>query len=252
MKRFITSNAFLYTAGLVFVFALWFLIAFVQGNGNLVFPSPIATFSALGKILSSEFIYLSIGRTLLRTLVGFGIAFAMALLLGSLAGEIKPLQRFFKPLMVILRSVPTAAVVFLILVVAGTSCAPIWIVTLLSFPILYESVVSGINAVPEEILWASRVDQGSVIRTLTRIKIPLATPYVVLGLLNSFGLSFKTSIMAEIITGETQPGLGAAITVYRSIDPTDMAPIFGVAVIAITIVFIFDGASTLLKRFVRK
>ena len=121
MKRFITSNPFLYTVGLILVFVLWLLISFSLGQGNLVFPSPFQVFGETGRLLSDSFTYKSIGLSLLRTLEGFGISLAGALILGSLAGEIKPLQKILKPLMIVLKSAPTAAFVFLFILLSGSS-----------------------------------------------------------------------------------------------------------------------------------
>ena len=250
MKRFIISNPFLYTAGIVLVFLLWGLISLWQGN--LIFPSPADTFGFMGELFGSSFFYQSIGMSLLRTFYGFGLAFILALILGSLAGEIKPLQSLFKPLMIVLKSAPTAAFVFLFLILSGSSRAPVWIVSLLAFPILYESVVSGINAVPKEILWAAKVDSGHFFHTLVRVKIPLSSSYIVLGLFASFALSFKTTIMAEIITGDTGPGLGGLIRVYRNSDPSDMTPIFAIAFVAIAIILIFDAIAFLTGRILNK
>lgn len=251
MKKFITNNNLLFFLGVLFVFALWFIISLSQGRGNLVFPSPIETFGRFGELLSLGSTWNALGSSLLRTLEGFAFAFAFALLLGSLAGEIKPLQHFFKPLIIVFKSAPTAAFVFLFLVISGSSNAPIWVVSILAFPILYESVVSGINAIPREILWASRVDQGTKIRTLMAIKIPLAAPYVALGVLNSFALSFKTEIMAEIITGSTSLGLGGLIRNYRNLDPTDLSPIFAITLLAIIAILILDGLHFLLRYLLR-
>lgn len=252
MKRFITSNAFLYTSGLVFVFLLWLLISASFGQGNLVFPSPAETFSFTFELLGKSYIYQCLGMTLWRTLQGFGYAFLLAFLFGTLAGEIKPLQRFFKPLILVLKSVPTAAFVFFFLVLSGTSRAPIWIVTLLAFPILYESFVSGINAVPQEIKWASRIDQARFLPKVLKIKIPLAIPYILLGVLNSFALSFKTEIMAEIVAGQTNPGLGSAIRVYRNEDPSNLTPVFAIALIAITVVLLVDLLTTIFKAIFKR
>lgn len=248
MRKFSTANPLLYTLGVVFVFALWFLISLSQGQGNLIFPNPIETFACLGQLLSTAYIWQSIGMSLLRCLEGFAISFGLALVLGSLAGEFKPLQPFFKPMMLVLKSAPTAAFVFLFLFLSGSTNAPIWIVTLLAFPILYESVVSGINAVPEQLLWASRIDQAGRLKAIVSVKVPLATPYILLGLVNSFALSFKTEIMAEIITGSTNAGLGGAIRSYRNLDPSDLTPIFAIAFIAIVLVLLFDLASYGVKK----
>ena len=251
MKRFITSNSFVYTAGLALVFLLWLFISLSQGPGNLIFPSPIDTFRVTGELLSSSYIYQCLGMTLLRTLEGFAIAFALALVLGSFAGEFPYLQRFFKPLILVFKSAPTAAFVFLFLMLSGTSRAPIWSVGLLAFPILYEAVVAGYNAVPQQLVYAARVDGATRLRRLVRIKIPLSIPYLVLGVVSSFALSFKTSIMAEIVAGMTSPGLGGAIRVYRNLDPSDLTPVFAIALIAIVIVLLFDLGAYWTKKALR-
>lgn len=248
MKKFITSNTFLYTAGLVFVFLLWLLISLSQGQGNLIFPSPMDTFRVTGELLSQGYIYQCLGMTLLRTLEGFGVSFLLALLVGSLAGEIPYLQRFFKPLILVFKAAPTAAFVFLFLMMSGTSKAPVWIVGLLAFPILYESVVAGYNAVPLELVQAAQVDGGGAITNLFRIKLPLSIPYIILGILSSFALSFKTAIMAEIVAGMTSPGLGGAIRMFRNEDPSDLTPVFAVALIAIVAVLFFDLISYGVKK----
>ncbi len=248
MRKFSTNNPLLYTLGVVFIFVLWFLIALSQGQGNLIFPTPWATFASLFELLGNAFIWQSIGMSLLRSLEGFAISFGLALVFGALAGEFKPLQPFFRPLILVLKSAPTAAFVFLFLFLSGSTNAPIWIVVLLAFPILYESVVSGINAVPQQLLWASRVDQAGRLRSIIAIKVPLATPFILLGLVNSFALSFKTEIMAEIVTGSTNAGLGGAIRMFRNMDPSDLTPIFAIALIAIILVLLFDLGSFGVKK----
>ena len=244
MRKFITANPFLYTAGIAFVFLVWFLVTLSQGGADsLVFPSPIATFAKTGELLRDEYIYRCLGGTLARTGEGFLVAFASALLLGSLTGAIKPLQRFFKPLVLVLKSAPTAIFVFLFLVLAGTARTPIWIVGFLAFPILYESVVAGFNAVPEQTLWAAKIDSASRLKTVLRIQLPLSVPYIALGVVSSFALSFKTSIMAEIISGLTLPGLGTAIRVFRQDNPVDLTPVFAVALISIALVLALDAVT---------
>lgn len=251
MKKLISkpySYPILYTLGILFVFVAWFLISLSQGQGNLIFPSPAATISKLGELLSGPYIYKCIGWTMLRTLEGFGIAFGAALLIGSLAGTIKPLQAFLKPLIIVFKSAPTAAFVFLFLVLSGSSKAPIYIVIILAFPILYDAVVGGINNIPPEINDAVRVDRGGFFYPLVKIHIPLAAPYVLVGLASSFALSFKTSIMAEIITGSTNYGLGNLITSYRNGDPSDLTPIFAITFLAILIILIIDLLSYFTKK----
>ena len=126
MKKFITaltSNTSLYIYGVFFVFVVWFLISISQGSGNLVFPNPIETIKQTGVLLSKPTIYIALGWTLLRTFIGFSIAFIFALIIGVLAGSFKKVQLFLKPLMIVLKSAPTAAFVFLFLILSGSTSA---------------------------------------------------------------------------------------------------------------------------------
>ena len=255
MKKFtsiLLSNTSLYIYGIFFVFAAWFLISISQGYGNLVFPNPIETFKELGNILSKPTIYISIGWTLLRTLIGFVIAFLSALILGVLSGSFKKFQLFLKPLMVVLKSAPTAAFVFLFLILSGSKYAPIYIVTLLAFPILYESVVGGLNSISDEINDALKVDSGRFFKSLFMVKIPLSLRFIAVGLASSFALSFKTAIMAEIIAGDTNYGLGSMITAYRHSEPANLTPIFAITFIAIVIILFVDLASVFIKNKLEK
>lgn len=255
MKKFITaltSNVSLYIYGIFFVFVLWFFISLSQGSGNLVFPNPIETLKQTGQLLSKSTIYIALGWTLLRTFIGFAIAFVSALIIGILSGTFKKIQLFLKPLMVVLKSAPTAAFVFLFLILSGSRYAPIYIVILLAFPILYESVVGGLNSIPDDINDALKVDSGQFFYPLFKVKIPLSFRFIAVGLASSFALSFKTSIMAEIITGDTNYGLGSMINAYRNSEPANLTPIFAITLIAIIIILLVDLLSTLIKTKLEK
>ncbi len=252
MKKFISalkSNTAIYVYGIFFVFLVWWIISLSQGRGNVVFPNPIETFAKTGELLSAPYIYKCIGWTLLRTLIGFGFSFIVALFLGVLSGYCPKAYTFFKPLVIVLKSAPTAAFIFLFLILVGSRYAAIFIVFLVSFPILYESIVGGLNSLNQEIKDALRIDTGNFFDKFFRVRLPLSFPYIAVGILSSLALSFKTSIMAEIISGNTDYGLGAAIRAYRNMDPTDLTPIFSVTLIAIVIVLIIDLSTMALKYF---
>ncbi len=251
VKKFISiinSNPFLYIVGILFIFFVWYIISVSQGYGNIVFPTPIETFVSTGEILSSSYIYKCIGWTLLRLLIGYLISFAFSIILGVFAGYFEKLYTFLKPLLIVLKSAPTAAFIFLFLILVGSRFASIFIVILVSFPILYEAVVAGIKNIPNHLDEALRIDCGNFFYGFIKVRIPLALPYISVGLLSSFALAFKTSIMAEIISGDTNYGLGSAITSYRNSDPSNLAPIFGITLIAIVLISLVDIAISLIKH----
>ena len=252
MKKSITNNLTLYTLGIVLVFVVWFAISLSQGQGNTIFPDPLRVFKTLFEMLGNYKTYQRIGWTMLRTLEGFGIALVGAALLGLLGATVKPIQTVLRPTMIVFKSAPTAAFVFLFFVLFGGQHAPIFVVSLLALPILYESIVAGFNNIPKEIEDSLKVDSGKNIRGLFKVKMPIAMPFFMVGLASSFALSLKTEIMAEIITGSTNAGLGTAIHAYRIIDAGDLTPIFAIALIAIIIILIVDLAGFFVKRHFQK
>lgn len=244
----LTSNISLYVYGILFVLFLWYIISVSQTYGNLVFPSPFETFAKTGELLSGSYIYKCIGMTIARTLIGFGIAFASALLLGLFAGSFPKLKTFLAPLITVLKSAPTAAFVFLFLIISGSKYASIYIVIILAFPILYESVAGGLSSISEEIKNAAKIDSGRFFEIFFKVKLPLSLRYIIVGVASSFALSFKTSIMAEIVAGDTGYGLGSAITSYRNGEPANLVPIFAITLIAITIIILVDLGSFFIKK----
>ncbi|MCR5741028.1 MAG: ABC transporter permease subunit [Gammaproteobacteria bacterium] len=251
MKKFTTflkSNQFIYILGIFLIFIIWEIISISNGYGNLVFPSIKDTFIKLFEILSKKEIYISILWTILRTLIGFISAFILAILLGVLSGNFPKFRIFLKPLITVLKSAPTAAFVFLFLILSGSKYAPIYIVFLLSFPILYESVVGGIINISDDLIDAVKIDGASFTRSFIKVKLPLAMPYIIVGITSSFALSFKTCIMAEIISGDTNYGLGSLITSYRNSDPANLTPIFSITFIAIVIILIIDLFSNIINN----
>ena len=184
--------------------------------------------------------------------IGFTISFTLAMVFGLLAGHFQSLRTLFKPIVVALKSIPTAALVFLFLVISGAKYAPIYVVILISFPILYEAISSGVSNIPEEMIDASRVDGSKGLSTILRIRLPLAIPYVLVGIASSFALSFKIEIMAEIITGDTSHGLGSAISAAQKNDPSNMVPIFAYSLIAIVFILLVTVVEDLATRLVKK
>ena len=198
-------------------------------------------------MLKDDYIYRCLLQTMTRMLLGFIISFVLAFVLGVIAGNDERLELLFKPLMNVLRSIPTACLVYLFLVLLGARMTPLFIVVLIAFPILYESVLSGIKSTPIEYLEACRLDGSGIIRENLVLRIPLGFPYILAGIVSTFGLSLKIEIMAEVITGYTRLGIGSAILAQQRSDPTNMVPIFAYGFVVIVLVLFLDLIAFLLK-----
>lgn len=240
MKRFIDNKKIIYCLGIVLTLMLWQLLSFTIGKKTMIFPGPFSTFREMIVLLGKAYTYKCIFQSLIRMLIGFLIAFILALIIGTIAGEIEIVEDLLKPTLTTLKTIPTASVVFLFIILSGARIAPVYIVILIAFPILYEGVVGGIKNVDKYVIDASKVCGANMWKRIFYISLPLAKPYIVVSILSSLALSFKIEIMSEVITGSTYPGLGSAISTCRKIEPANMVPIFAYSLIAIIISLIID------------
>ena len=252
MRKSTLSNAFYYFVGLIVFFFIWWIISLVIKETTMIFPNPIDTIIETFRILKTKYIYQCIFSSLLRMMVGFVISIVIAFILGIIAGNFPSFKKVLFPTITALKSIPTASLVFLFLVLMGARKAPILMVILISFPIIYESLVGGIEQIDSNINDAVKVDCKSFIRKVFRIQIPLSFPYLLVGISSSFGLAFKIEIMAEILTGDTKSGLGSAINVAQKNDPINMIPIFSYSLIAIAIVLLISFLCSFIKKKCQK
>ena len=234
--------------GLVAFVFLWQLLSLHVGENSFIFPSPLVTFKKAIEILKDAYVYKCLAQTMQRMFLGFIGAFVLALLFGVVAGNNEKIEELFKPTMTVLKSVPTASLVYLFLVLVGSRQTPLFIVILISFPILYESVVGGVKATPNILLEACDIDGTSSIQKILYIRLPLSIPYIIVGIVSTFSLSLKIEIMAEVITGYTRLGLGSAILAAQKSDPTDLTTVFGYSIIAILIMLVFDYVLAYIKK----
>ena len=252
LNRFISNKIVLFSLGVLFVLAMWFLLSLIFDKGNIIFPSPISTFGEFFGLLGQGKTYRYLGYTFLRILIGFSLSFILALIVGLFAGNHPNLYQFLKPLMIVIKSVPTVALVFVFIVVAQPRYAPILLVFVVCFPIIYEGVVGGIKNVDQDVIDSSRVDGATYFKGSFFIKLPLAVPFILVSVISSFALSFKIEIMAEVITGVTAKGLGSAISTTRNEDPSNTAAIFAYALLAVIIVLLVSLAEELVKWFIKR
>ena len=131
MKKFISNKFTLFALGILFVVALWFVISLCFDTNGGIFPSPIETSAQFGELLKDSYSYKCLGYTFLRMLIGFSISFLAALIVGIFAGNHQEVYDFLKPLMVVVKSIPTVALVFLFVVMVTPKNAPIFVVIII-------------------------------------------------------------------------------------------------------------------------
>ena len=187
-------------------------------NDPLLFPGIDKIIIGLGSICSKSSFYSAFFESLLRTIVSILFSFIFAFIFGLLAGLFDKFRYFLSPIVGFFKLAPTPCVVFIIfLLTRGEANITSFVVTfLVIFPILYESFANGIVNIDENIKLSLRVEGYCSRKSIMKVIIPCAAPYLYLGVINSVGLGVKVSIMSEILVGSDSIwGLGRLIYAYK-------------------------------------
>ncbi len=235
--------------GLVGVFLSWWLISFLANTTLL--PGPQKVIPLFFSYLGESKTYLAIGGTLLRLIIAIALSIVAGLFLGILAGLFENFYIFFKPFVVVLKTIPTAAVIFIIIALLKPKYAPIIVVFLITFPLIYESVVSGFRNIDPNLINALKIDGSNTFKSVFKFYLPLSSNYIALGIASSVGLGMKVSIMSEILAGsDSADGLGKLIRDASAI--VDMTSILAYSLIAIFIIGVIDIAIYFAKKGLKK
>ncbi len=211
---------------------------------TIIVPSPEETVAALRAIVSKPNFGIIIGHSLRRMLIGFSVTAVIAVVVGVSAGIIEPLRQILKPLVLVLKAVPTMAIILLALIWLASEKAPMLVGGIICFPIIYQNVVKGISEVDVKLLEMARVYKVDKKHMIKDIYLPSIKPYLLAALSTAAGLNVKVVIAAEVLS---QPPLSIGENFQIARANLDTPAVFGWAIIAIVIAAGFDYAIQLLS-----
>lgn len=204
----------------------------------LLLPSPLQVFGVFGYIFLRADFWPSIGATLTRFALGFGIALLAALLLGGLAGKFPMMEDLLAPAIQLVRAVPTVAIVLLVLVWLKSERTPILVAVLMAFPVLYFNVIEGVRAVDGKLLDMVRLYRVPPLKVLTKLYLPSLAPYLSAGILSATGIALKMTIAAEVFS---QPEVGIGVRFQMARMSLDVPALFGWALWVVVLSSLIDG-----------
>lgn len=204
----------------ILLYRLGFLILLVAGwtlaswliPRNLI-PTPLATLAAAQRLFSEARIWVAIGDSLMVYGLGFALAAAVAIPIGVAMGSVRPLGKTLDVYVNALAATPRVAFVPLIIVLLGLGVeAKVFIVFLgASMPILLNTY-AGVLASNDELVEMAKSVGASPWRIFTRITVPSALPFIVVGLRVGATIGLINTVVAELYTAVR--GLGGLLAIY--------------------------------------
>ncbi len=220
--------------------ALWlaWLISYHAVGNDLVVPSVGETFSEIGRLLTDASFWRAFGGTLLRTAEAFLISFALGAVLSLLSCVSGAVRAFLAPVVSVLRTVPTMAVVLILLLWTSPALAPVIIAVLVLFPVLYSSMSGALGEVRKEygeVASAFRVPKA---RQAFKMYLPLAAPPVLFQLGAAFSLGLKITVSGEVLSA-TAKSLGSMMQQAQGFLETPR--LIALTILCVAAGFLFEG-----------
>jgi len=195
--------------------ALWHLATDILGlMPAIVLPSPEKVFFTIyEKILApvgEEKLFGHIGVSLVRILVGVGIALGLAIPLGILMGWYEDLDSMASPIIEVLRPIPPIAWIPLAILWFGIGLgSKVFIIAIgVFFPTLINTYI-GVKFVDPLLIKAAQTLGAKDKDILWEVVVPASVPLIVAGVRIGVGLGMMCLVAAELVAAST--GLGYLI-----------------------------------------
>lgn len=222
---------------------LWQLVAMAIDE-ELLFASPISVAVTFSKLCVTLDFWKTILFSVLRVLGGFIIGLVVTTTLAVLSKRFQFLRAFLNPAITVIKATPVASFIILALFFIGKDLVPLFIVTLMVAPIVWNNVLGGLDAVDINLLEMATVYDMPFAKKVRHIYLPSIRPYITSAVGSGLGLCWKAGIAAEVICRAT-PSIGNYIWETKYYFET--AEMFTWTVTVILLSVIFD--KLLLKLF---
>lgn len=230
---------------LIIALVLWLVISYPGFKSGKVFAPPMKVINAFIDRARTGSIWLHLGASVYRVLVGFILAFICAIPVAFLMGWYKGFREIVQPWLRFIRCIPPLAFIPLVIVGAGVGeSAKIIVIFIAAFLVMVISIYGGVVNVDNTLIKAARV-LGANDRTIfLKVVIPASLPYIIIAARLGLSASLTTLIAAEL-TG-AQRGLGQMIQEAANYFKMDVV-LMGIIIIGI-VGLVFELIVGLLER----
>lgn len=215
---------------------VWHLAAVAVDN-SILLVTPLQVFRELLSMLGDPGFYQTLGLSLLRIGSGFLWGFAAAAVLAVLSHRFPPLEEALSPVMTLLKAIPVASFVVLLLIWWGSSFLAVAICFLVVLPNIYINTLEGLKNTDRQLLEMAQVFRLSANDKFFYIYRPAIAPFLYSGMKISLGMCWKSGVAAEVI-GTPDHSIGEGL--YLSKIYLNTAGVFAWTALIILLSILFE------------
>ena len=242
-KRIIENVAYPLLS-LVLVLGIWWIVSAVKDK-PLVLPTPDKVIVEFFKLFGEAEFWKSVGLTLLRTVICFAISFVSAFLFAVLGGLWTPIHKVMSPIISILRSAPTLAIILIMMLWVDGQTAPVFVGFFIAFPLLYQGIYTAIVGVDKDLVEMAKFYKVKPVDIIFGLYSPQIAPAVFDVSKSTVSLTMKVVIASEVLT-YARGSIG--LEMQQANQAFEVATLLGWTLLAIVLSFILEGIVVGVKK----
>ncbi|CEH33010.1 ABC transporter permease [Romboutsia lituseburensis] len=192
---------------------LWECIALFINN-EIYIPTLGQVFKSLNNLILETGFFINIFMTIKRTIVSILISLFIAMLIGVSGYISRVIRNFFRPINMIIQSVPMMILVVLALIWFDKDNAPYIVGVLVVFPILYENILGALSSIDKTLLEMSNVYKLDLKDKIIKIYLPSIKFRLATIIVSTMSLGLKVVIAGEVY-GQPDYGIGSMIQLEK-------------------------------------
>ena len=228
-----------------FWLVVWEVVSLVVDN-SILMAGPIDTVRAIWNNMTDSIFVLTVLNSFFRIGLGFTAAFILGGLFGFLAFKYSVFRDVFMPLVNVIKAIPVASFVVLLLIWAGSGYLAFYISFLITFPNIFINTDAGLRSADEKLLKMSHTFCFSGWETFVFIYRESLKPFIISSVKTTGGMAWKAGVAAEVI-GLPQFAIGTQI--YNSKIYLETDSLFAWTLMVILLSFIFEKICIILLNF---
>ncbi len=235
MKKNILAKKIIFYVILVLI---WQAISMSDIWPSNIFPSPYEVGEDLAYMAGDGSLFFGIGTTLMRLVIGLGIAIAGGIVLGIFMAKVETVNQTIGSLVLGLQSIPSIAWVPLALLWVGPYDGGIIFVTVIGamFAVTINTY-TGVKNIDPHYVEAARNMGAKGTQLITSVLIPAAFPYMISGFKQGWAFAWRGVIGAELLFSFL--GLGFLLNIGRQLH--DVSQVIAIMLVIMMIGMAVDG-----------
>ncbi len=189
------------------VVIIWEIAARAGAVNTLLLPAPSRVLLTLGQAAIDGSLWVNLGYSVRRWIIGFAFGGGVGLLLGALNGLSLRSENFTDTTVQMLRTVPFMGLTPLLVMWFGLGETPkVILIAVASFFPVYVNTLAGVRNVNKGLVEVGQSFQLSQAELLYRVILPAALPEILTGIRYSLGIAWLALVIAELMAAES--GIG--------------------------------------------